>query len=75
MPNIHTTVTGEKYRFKKRNGPHPYPPGVKRVATNITLAPYWKRVAQEAAASHGESLSMYIERLVYADLMRIESAE
>ncbi len=70
------TVTGKVIRIKyNKPGPKPYQPGVKRKATNLTLAPHWKRVGKEMAEQRGESLSKYVEQLIQKDSMRIEAAQ
>ncbi len=70
------TVTGKVIRIKyNKPGPKPYQPSVKRKATNLTLSPHWKRVGKEMAKQRGESLSKYVEWLIYKDSMRIESAQ
>lgn len=76
MPRIiqYPTVNGDTVRrVCAKPGQKPLPESQKRRRIDVTLAPSAIKRGQAQAAEMGLSFSRYIEFLIYADCMCIES--
>jgi hypothetical protein len=76
MPRIisYPTVSGGAVRrVCAKSGPKPLPDGQKRRRVDVTLAPSAIKRGQAQATEMGLSFSRYVEFLIYADCMCIES--